>query len=396
MIRVGFVITNVSTDWVGGINYLTNLLHAIAKVENRQIEPVLIVPPSLPVTVLAAFPLWQILQTVLADAEHRRWRFARKLCERLLGRDILMESFLRRHGIDVLSHSGQLGRRATVPTIGWIPDFQHRRMPAFFQPLELTARDRGYRRISEQCTTVLLSSVDAQQDLAKFDPAALPASRVLHFVSGFAGGKIPRVDEAVLRTRYHIAGPYFHLPNQFWVHKNHRVVIDALELLKARGYQATVMCTGQTRDRRWPNYFDELMCHAKEKCVTDCFRVLGLLPYEDMVSLMEHSVGVINPSLFEGWSTTVEETKSLGLTILLSDIPVHREQNPERGVFFDPSTPISLADALATVLDQYRADVKNAFQVRAEESMADRFSTFGTKYQAIALETFSKKTRDLS
>lgn len=392
MIRVGFILSYTDSSWVGGINYLSNLLHAIAKVSDRQIEPVLIVSPSTPAKVLAAFPPWQVLHTVLADGQHRGWRLARKLGERVLGRDVLMERFLRRHGIDVLSHSGQLGRRATVPTIGWLADFQHRRMPEFFQPEEIAARDRGCRRISEQCTTVLLSSVDAQQDLAKFDPAAVPASRVLHFVSGFAGGATPVVDEAVLRARYNIAGPYFHLPNQFWVHKNHRAVIDALALLKTRGHQSVVLCTGHTRDRRWPGYFDELMCHAEEKGVTDCFRVLGLVPYEDMASLMKHSVGVINPSLFEGWSTTVEETKSLGLTMLLSDIPVHREQNPERGVFFNPRTPASLADALAGVLERYTPDAEHTFQVQAKERVPERFSAFGARYQTIALEAFSKKS----
>lgn len=33
----------------------------------------------------------------------------------------------------------------------------------------------------------------------------------------------------------------------------------------------------------------------------------------------------VNPSFYEGWSTTVEEAKSIGVPLLLSDIPVHRE-----------------------------------------------------------------------
>lgn len=390
MIRVGFIFTNNGNGWVGGLNYLSNLLHAIAKVTDRQIEPVLIVAPSTPAKVIAMFPPCQVLRTMLADGQHRGWSLARKLGERVLGRDVLMERFLLQHNINVLSHSGQLGRRATVPTIGWIADFQHRRMPAFFQPAELAARDRGCRRISEQCTTVLLSSVDAQQDLAKFDPTAVLDSRVLQFVSGFAGGATPVIDEAVLRERYDITGPYFHLPNQFWVHKNHRVVIDALALLKVRGRQAVVLCTGHTKDRRWPGYFDELMCHAAEKGVTDCFRVLGLVPYEDMASLMKHSVAVINPSLFEGWSTTVEETKSLGLTMMLSDMPVHREQNPERGIFFDPHAPDGLANACVRVLEAYKESIEVACRELAREKVVKRFSDFGRKYQEIALETSKK------
>lgn len=387
MIRVAFILASTDNSWVGGLNYLSNLLHAITRIHNRQIEPVLIVPPSMSASSLAAFPSCEVLHTVLVDGNQRLLGLARKLGERLLGRDMLMECFLKQHGVNLLSHSGHLGWRASVPTIGWLPDFQHVRMPEFFHPSEVAARNRGFRRISKNCTTVVLSSEDAQKDLAKFCPAALSASQVLRFVSGFAGGVTPLLDEAVLRTKYSIDGPYFHLPNQFWVHKNHRLVIDALALLKERGVPAFILCTGNTKDLRWPKYFNELMLHAKNKNVEDCFRVLGIVPYEDITGLMKFSVGVINPSFFEGWSTTVEETKSLGLTMLLSNIPVHREQNPELGIYFDANIPTSLADALERVLGRNSLSVKTTFQLRAQESLSERFSAFGASYQAIALET---------
>ena len=390
MIRVGFILTNTGNGWLGGVNYLSNLLHAIFNVPDRQIEPVLIVSSSTPEDVLRAFPRCRVLRTELIDREYLRWRLARKLCEWLLGRDILIEKFLRSNGIKLLSHSGCLGRRAKIPTIGWIPDFQHKRVPSFFQPEELVERDRVYRRITKQCTTVLLSSVDAQNDLSKFDVRAVYYSRVLHFVAGFSGGQIPILSEEVLRKQYDIVGPYFYLPNQFWIHKNHRVVIDALELIKSTGQKITVICTGHTKDRRWPEYFDELMSFVVIKNVVDCFRVIGLVPYEEIASLMKYSVAVINPSLFEGWSTTVEETKSLGLTIIASDIPVHREQNPERAVFFDPNSAIGLADALRNVLNCYAQAEESIFQNQAKVKLQERFAEFGNNYQTIVLETLSR------
>ena len=50
----------------------------------------------------------------------------------------------------------------------------------------------------------------------------------------------------------------------------------------------------------------------------DCFLFLGLIPRDDVQGLMEISVAVVNPSLFEGWSTTVEEAKALGVPLVLS------------------------------------------------------------------------------
>ena len=43
---------------------------------------------------------------------------------------------------------------------------------------------------------------------------------------------------------------------------------------------------------------------------------------------------LINPSRSEGWSTTVEEAKSFGVPMILSDIDVHREQTGGTARYF--------------------------------------------------------------
>lgn len=391
MIRVGFILSHTDDSWIGGINYLTNLLHAVAKVPDRKIEPVLIVSRAMPDKSLVDFPPWEVHRTALADNQHFCYHMARKLGERFLGRDVLMERYLQRHGIKVLSHSGQLGRRATIPTIGWVADFQHRRMPEFFQGTEIAARERGYRRIVTQCNTVLISSKDAQKDLAQFAPGAVPRSRVLHFAAGFKGESTRITDELILRKRYGVSGPFFYLPNQFWAHKNHRVVVTALRLLKSCGRPIVVLCSGHTNDRRQPTYFTDLMRFAVAEGVSDCFKVIGLVPFADVASLMMHSVGVINPSLFEGWSTTVEESKSLGITVVLSDIPVHREQNPERGVYFDPRAPASLAAAMTLVVEKFSRETEDIYRVQAAINRAARFEAFGTEFQSIVINTLQRQ-----
>ena len=52
------------------------------------------------------------------------------------------------------------------------------------------------------------------------------------------------------------------------------------------------------------------------------------------MSLMYHSLAVINPSKFEGRSSTVEQAKSLGKKIILSNINIHKEQNPKYAKYF--------------------------------------------------------------
>jgi glycosyltransferase involved in cell wall biosynthesis len=385
MIRVAFVMAYADQGWMGGINYLSNLLHSIMLLPDRQIQPVLIVPPDVPDRIMAGFPKTEMLTTRLVDYSSKL-RLFRKAGAKALGRDWMLEQFLRSHRIDVLSHSDHLGATSKIPTICWIPDFQHRRMPEFFQPQELSARDKSYRDIAKNCTTLVLSSHDAQSDLKNFIPDAAVKSQVLNFVSGVGGGAEPTSLD-VLLVKYGINLPYIHLPNQFWAHKNHAVVIEALGILKERQNKALVLSTGHTQDHRQPGHFDRLMSQVQKAGLQDYFRPLGLVPYEDLSGLMRHSAAVLNPSLFEGWSTTVEESKSLGKTIILSDIPVHREQAPEFGLFFDPKNPSQLADVIEEALTQWNAELDQERWGRAQNMRQERFFEFGRRYQEIVLAT---------
>ena len=66
---------------------------------------------------------------------------------------------------------------------------------------------------------------------------------------------------------------------------------------------------------------------------------------------MRGAAAVVQPSLFEGWSTVVEDARALGKRVFLSDIPVHREQRPAGAVYFDPHRPEVLADEIARTWD---------------------------------------------
>ena len=63
--------------------------------------------------------------------------------------------------------------------------------------------------------------------------------------------------------------------------------------------------------------------------------MLGFVDHRHVYSLIRQSICVCNPSLFEGWSTPVEEAKSMGKSILLSKIFCSLEQSPPGATYFD-------------------------------------------------------------
>ncbi|MEA2713527.1 MAG: hypothetical protein QOK27_1488, partial [Gemmatimonadales bacterium] len=388
MIRLGLAL---GASWLGGINYSRNLLNAILALPDRQIEPVLLVGDQADEDILAGFPPVEVIRSGWFDRLTPRW-VGRRVWQQVFASDPFLERFLRSHEIDVLSHSGVLGRHSSVPAICWIVDFQHRQLPQFFTASERWYRDQNFRLQCNHATRIILSSEDAQRALASFGPACVEKSRILRFVAqpGLGGHA---TDLATLQDRYGFAGPYFHVPNQFWSHKNHRLILDALTILKAHGEPPLVISTGATEDYRQPRYFGQLMGQAKDLGVLDSFRVLGVIPSDDLVGLMVNSVALINPSRSEGWSTSVEEAKSLGKRIVLSDLAVHREQAPPDGIYIDPDDSVGLANSMQLILATYDPDVERVRSERARLELPGRVQAFARTYQDIVLEVSVDRAR---
>jgi glycosyltransferase involved in cell wall biosynthesis len=235
-----------------------------------------------------------------------------------------------------------------VPTIGWIPDFQHRHWPEFYSKASLASRDRAYRQLAERSGLILLSSESARNDLAGFLPEQTAKARVLPFPSLFAFQQPEPADPHATVAKYHLPEKFALVANQFWQHKNHRVVVEAIALLKARRLRIPVVMTGQPSDFRDPQNrtVSELLQRIAEAGLVNDVTMLGQVPYGELIAFMRAAAVMIQPSQSEGWSTVVQDGKALGRPLICSSIPTHREQAPDALGFFDWNQPDQLADLL--------------------------------------------------
>src|SRR5262249_2802798 len=136
---------------------------------------------------------------------------------------------------------------------------------------------------------------------------------------------------------------------------------------------------GNPQEPRNIKHFGQLQAKVVGHGLEGNFRFLGNVPYRHVAVLMRSCVAMLNPSLFEGWSTTVEEAKSLGVRMLVSDLRVHREQLGQDAESFDPYDPQAIAASLqkawsefkqpATLLQQQAAAA--AAEVRIREFAQD-------------------------
>ena len=156
---------------------------------------------------------------------------------------------------------------------------------------------------------------------------------VLNFVPLIRTSKIKKF--SVIKKKYNLPLNYFFCPNQFWVHKNHKLIINAVNHIKNKKINFKIIFSGSRRDYRNHSHILSMMTKIKKNNLSNYFIFLDKITYEDVISIMYYSNAIINPSVFEGWSTTVEEGKLLKKIILLSKIDTHLEQMPKFANYFD-------------------------------------------------------------
>jgi glycosyltransferase involved in cell wall biosynthesis len=257
-----------------------------------------------------------------------------------------------------------------VRTIGWVPDFQHVGLAHLFSDEELQRRDASIHRLAEKANLIMLSSKSAQNDFAAFAPAAVSKTRVIPFPSLLAFLPFPEEPVEASRERYHLPEKFALVANQFWSHKNHMLVVEAVAQLKRRGIIVPVVMTGMTADHRDPSgkHMSNLLQAIARNGLTGQVIILGMVPFSDLINLMRSAAVIIQPSRFEGWSTVVQDAKAIGRPLLCSDISVHLEQAPESLGFFSCDDPDQLADLLAESWSNLSPGPSPACESRALET----------------------------
>ena len=313
------ILFELDRNWIGGSYYIRNLVSALAMLPTEE-QPVIILVSDKPESVRF------IQETGYPDIG---WIHSDHYAAR-------PDAF----PFDAVFPHPAHGQDAR--TISWIPDFQELHLRQFFTSIEIENR-RNHHRRRFATAGLVVSSQDVYNDVQRFYPNECDRVAVVHFATfdRFDAGRLPN-----LRQVYGLDDHYVFCANQLWAHKNHIVLLRAVELLHRRGIRVTVVFTGNESDYRVAGYVDLLKQLAVDWGIADQIRFLGFIPREDQLCLMNGADYIVQPSLFEGWSTVIEDAKAMCQFVVASDLAVHKEQLSERCRFFSRHDPRALADVM--------------------------------------------------
>lgn len=392
-LRIGLIMQG-GRGWIGGTEYIKNIIFALS---------------SLPVEVRATFEVCLICSEPLSSdledqikphlkniyyekvsSEFPNFlnRVGKKLIRKLIKKDdSQFVALLKEINIDfIYPYFTKSSKNLPYRTCAWIYDFQHKYLPHLFSAQELEQRDKYFELIAQHSPTVVLSSKTAASDFQKFFPVSQCKTEVLQFRTSIPSKsyELPPIE---IQNKYSLPERFFLVSNQFWQHKNHIVLFEALKLLRESSIYPVVVCTGHIYDSRKPDYSDTILQTIHLFGLAQQIYLLGLIPKIDQIQLMRRSLAVIQPSLFEGWSTVIEDARCFGKKMILSDFPVHLEQSPPDSVFFERHSPESLASLIADWWQDLSPGPNLEQETVAKTQNLDEVQQFGYRFLEIARGT---------
>lgn len=237
-----------------------------------------------------------------------------------------------------------------ITPVSWIADFQHCYYPEFFTDKEIKQRNHNFSKMAKKNNPLILSSYAAEKDFKRFYKEKRKNLFVVHFASAISDEleRVKNSDETKIMEKYGVKkNDYFIVCNQFWQHKNHEIVLKALKLLKSEyGFSINIAFTGELNDRRCPDYIFRIKELMSDCSIKDNIFLLGFIERMEQLVLIKNAKAVIQPSLFEGWGTVVEDSKALNKQIIMSDIDVHKEQKDANCILFKKNDEKDLAEKI--------------------------------------------------
>ncbi|MDL2216563.1 glycosyltransferase family 4 protein, partial [Desulfovibrio sp. OttesenSCG-928-M14] len=136
---------------------------------------------------------------------------------------------------------------------------------------------------------------------------------------------------------------FFFYPAQFWQHKNHLRLLEALGRVKAHHPDIHCVFSGSTSHQGYAPFMEAIQTLRLAQNVT----VLGYVSTAEIAWLYRHARGLIMPTLFGPTNIPPLEAMALACPVAVSDIYAMREQCGDAALYFNPHDTGDMALAIS-------------------------------------------------
>jgi len=229
-----------------------------------------------------------------------------------------------------------------VPALVSIHDLMHiyeRRFTESASGWEYLNRERTYTNICRWAKGVLVDSAVGKQQV--IESYGMPAE-LIHILPYIAPGYMRQMDAPPgFESRYRLPTKFIFYPAQFWEHKNHNRLIEAIAQLKPELPELKLVLAGSQR-----NAYADLVKRVQELNLADDIVFLGYVPDADIPELYRRARALVMPTIYGPTNIPPLEAFVVGCPVAISGIYGMPEQVGDAALLFDPLSTEEIAGAI--------------------------------------------------
>jgi glycosyltransferase involved in cell wall biosynthesis len=317
------------------------------------LNAVLAFPREYEITAAVGDPLWldvlpshvkivRIVDTTFTKALNNAWHLSRlpqSLWRKTAAKLDTNVRTLQAAGCDlwICPNHDRFVFRAPVPTLGTVHDLMHRYERQFSEVSEngeYEAREFHFGETARWAKGVLVDSeVGKAQLVESYD---VPPEKVFvlpYIPPAYVYSSDPSRDQSAIE-RYKLPKKFFFYPAQFYRHKNHVALIDAIARLEASHPDVRLVLVG-TKER---NGFADVQAQVGRLGLEENVQFLGYVPDDDMPALYRAARALVMPTYFGPTNIPQLEAFALGCPVATSRIYGIPAQVGDAALLFDPSS----------------------------------------------------------
>lgn len=279
----------------------------------------------------------EVTETSL-DAKQRRWFLSQK--------------------VDVMIYptSNALSFQTMIPYIFTIHDLNHRiytEFPEVSAPNEWKDREYVFVNSIKNALLVLVDSPVGKEDVLKFYKITQIMDnqvKILPFLPApyIENKKVIEIQKVF--KLFKLPKEYIFYPAQFWPHKNHLRIIEALGLIKKKyNLDIPIVLCGSHSGKIREDTFKNVLSLAIKSGIKQNIIYLGYVDDKYMSVLYKKAQTLIMPTFFGPTNIPILEAWTFGCPVITSDIRGIREQAGNAAFLVNPRSVDSIANGIKEV-----------------------------------------------
>lgn len=354
--KVGFYLANYQ-PFIGG-NY--SFLNAIQKelVNKENIEIVLISERLYP-NIGYEIKYISIYNTEL---EYLLFRIKRKIFKLLripLNQKNKLKDKIKSERIDILWIASHIEFDPPVPYIFTVLDIGHRIVPYFPEVSsngEWENRESMFTKMLYKASYVITGNETGKKEILENYPMNPDKIRVVRFPNPLKDAN----EINNFKPSLQIEKPYVFYPAQFWSHKNHISLVEAVKYMHESNYQIHCYFTGS--DKGNMAYIESKI---KEYNLEKYIHLIGFVDNSTLIYLYKNALALTYVSLLGPNNLPPIEAVSLRCPVIISNIPGHIEQMGDAALEVDAKDPVEIGNAIIKLLSE--PEFRNALIAKGKE-----------------------------